>query len=110
MEEMALLKFLTQNRGASVYEVMEEFGIKRTAALYHLGELQDKSLIVLYKNGRSNLYFVPDSEKVHAYFESKITELQTDLLTLTATPERKNTILSKGGKLTLAFVNFKTAR
>jgi len=71
MEEMALLRFLKQNRGASVYEVMKEFGIKRTAALYHLDELLNKSLIVIYKKGRSNLFLVAETEKVQEYFEKK---------------------------------------
>jgi len=89
-----------------VYEVMKEFGIKRTAALYHLDELLNKSLIVIYKKGRSNLFLVAETEKVQEYFEKKIAQLQEGFQQLATNREYKVVKARTSGKLTLSFVNY----
>jgi phosphoglycerate dehydrogenase-like enzyme/predicted transcriptional regulator len=107
MEDVSLLKFIRESGGVTVYDVMREYGIKRTAALYHLAELQKKSLIARIKRGRGWLYLLVDTSQVRQFIEKKIAQLTRDLEKLTsATAPVARVSGQNGEKLTLVFPNY----
>lgn len=107
MEDVSLLKFLRQNCGATVYEVMKEYDIKRTAALYHLDDLVHSGLVNKHKVGKSITYMLEDVGVIKRFVEQKIGQLQTDLEQISAIGSAGSTQKSAtASKLSLCFVNY----
>ncbi|MFS8158772.1 MAG: NAD(P)-dependent oxidoreductase [Candidatus Roizmanbacteria bacterium] len=96
---------MKESRGASVYEVMKKFAIKRTAALYRIHKLSSMGLVTEYVVGKKKMYMAVEGEAMKGFFRQKIGELESELAILSKS-NSKISHKSRSQRLTVSFVNY----
>ncbi len=104
MNEITLLKYLKNSRGSSIYDIIKEFKLSRTAVIYHLNNLLKSNLITSYKQSRKIVYIANTGDTINDYFNSQIKSLQDNLKEINNLDIVKRR--SRGQKLNLVIPNY----
>ncbi|WKZ24237.1 MAG: NAD(P)-dependent oxidoreductase [Candidatus Dojkabacteria bacterium] len=105
MEMVELVTLLRKQKTVTVYQLMESFGFKRTAARHHLRKAIAEGIVKTSKKGRVRVYYLAEEAVVTAYFLRKITQYKQGLNKILESSHHARSHAGKGKK-SLAIVNY----